>query len=44
MGAGAVDYSFDCFGDPFSPTGLPHPDLIRGVVLSLIAIYYAMSH
>lgn len=31
-----------CLWDPFPPTGLPHPDLIRGFVPVLIASCYAV--
>ena len=42
MGAVAVSDSSACFWDPFPPTGLPHPSLIRGFVPALIVVYCIM--
>ena len=41
-GPGPVSDSFASFWDPFSPTGLPHPDMILGYMSSLLVTFYAM--
>ena len=42
MGSEAASASFACFGDPFLPNGLLHPDVIGGFAPSHIVTSYAM--
>lgn len=42
MEAEAVSYSFAYFEEPVSPTGMPHPASVWGVVPSLTATWHVM--